>query len=190
MKTCHPVTETRSAVRNVLAPCSGRKFILPRSQTINGRIQTPWPDYWSHTIKKNLGAHHLLLKDGCSVRSNSSPHPMKLTLCLIAYKRHLGLTTSKTLVSTSALDSSRSHRGPDQSKGEDYTDENGIRTIVEYTVNEDGKKVKVRRGHSTPCFCPFLFIIRPDHKKNQANSPKITGGACGGREKNVGQVRA
>jgi len=33
----------------------------------------------------------------------------------------------------------------DQSKGEDYTDENGIRTIVEYTVNEDGKKVKITR---------------------------------------------
>jgi len=33
----------------------------------------------------------------------------------------------------------------DQSKGEDYTDENGIRTIVEYTVNEEGKKVKTTR---------------------------------------------
>lgn len=30
-------------------------------------------------------------------------------------------------------------------KGEDYVDENGIRTTVEYSVNEDGKKVKVRR---------------------------------------------
>ena len=140
--------------------------------------------------QKNLGAHHLLLKDGCCVRLNSIPHPRKLTLCPLAYKRHPGLTTSKTLVSTSALDSSRSHCGPDQSKGEDYTDENGIRTIVEYTVNEDGKKVKVRRGRSTSACCPFLFIIRPDHKKNQANSPKVSGGACGSREKNVGQVRA
>jgi len=33
----------------------------------------------------------------------------------------------------------------DPSKGEDYTDENGIRTIVEYAVNEDGKKVKITR---------------------------------------------
>ena len=32
----------------------------------------------------------------------------------------------------------------DQPKGEDYVDENGIRTTVEYTVNDDGKKVKVR----------------------------------------------
>ncbi|CAL1709340.1 unnamed protein product [Somion occarium] len=32
-----------------------------------------------------------------------------------------------------------------QPKGEDYIDENGIRTIVEYTVNDDGKKVKVTK---------------------------------------------
>ncbi|KAL1941551.1 hypothetical protein VTO73DRAFT_6990 [Trametes versicolor] len=30
-------------------------------------------------------------------------------------------------------------------KGEDYTDENGIRTTVEYTINDDGKKVKITR---------------------------------------------
>lgn len=29
-------------------------------------------------------------------------------------------------------------------KGEDYVDENGVRTTVEYVINEDGKKVKVR----------------------------------------------
>ncbi|KAI0263000.1 translation initiation factor 3 RNA-binding subunit [Gloeopeniophorella convolvens] len=33
----------------------------------------------------------------------------------------------------------------DQPKGEDYVDENGIRTTVEYTVNEEGKKVKITR---------------------------------------------
>ncbi|TCD64032.1 translation initiation factor eIF3 subunit g [Steccherinum ochraceum] len=33
----------------------------------------------------------------------------------------------------------------EQPKGEDYIDENGIRTTVEYTVNEDGKKVKITR---------------------------------------------
>ncbi|KAI0252997.1 translation initiation factor eIF3g [Lactifluus subvellereus] len=33
----------------------------------------------------------------------------------------------------------------DQSKGEDYIDENGIRTTVEYTVNEEGKKIKITR---------------------------------------------
>jgi Eukaryotic translation initiation factor 3 subunit G len=52
--------------------------------------------------------------------------------------------------------SSQSNRFSDQSKGEDYTDENGIRTIVEYTVNEEGKKVKVRRWRSTSTFWPFL----------------------------------
>ncbi|TFY51437.1 hypothetical protein EVJ58_g10566, partial [Rhodofomes roseus] len=30
-------------------------------------------------------------------------------------------------------------------KSEDYVDENGIRTTVEYTVNDDGKKVKITR---------------------------------------------
>lgn len=28
---------------------------------------------------------------------------------------------------------------------EDFVDENGIRTTVEYVINEDGKKVKARR---------------------------------------------
>jgi translation initiation factor 3 subunit G len=28
---------------------------------------------------------------------------------------------------------------------EDFVDENGIRTTIEYTVNDDGKKVKVGR---------------------------------------------
>ncbi|KAJ3519062.1 hypothetical protein NM688_g9357 [Phlebia brevispora] len=32
-------------------------------------------------------------------------------------------------------------------KGEDYVDENGIRTTVEYTVNDEGKKVKVRQSY-------------------------------------------
>ncbi|KAI9511865.1 translation initiation factor 3, RNA-binding subunit [Russula earlei] len=35
--------------------------------------------------------------------------------------------------------------GLDQSKGEDYIDENGIRTIVEYAINDEGKKVKIIR---------------------------------------------
>ncbi|KAK7461981.1 translation initiation factor eIF3 subunit g [Stygiomarasmius scandens] len=33
----------------------------------------------------------------------------------------------------------------DQPKGEDYVDENGVRTIVEYTINDAGKKVKVTK---------------------------------------------
>lgn len=29
-------------------------------------------------------------------------------------------------------------------KNEDFVDENGIRTVIEYTINDEGKKVKVR----------------------------------------------
>lgn len=46
--------------------------------------------------------------------------------------------------------SSPPHLFPDQSKGEDYIDDSGIRTTVEYAVNEEGKKVKVCRGGSLP----------------------------------------
>lgn len=42
-------------------------------------------------------------------------------------------------------------------KNEDFVDENGIRTTIEYTVNEDGKKVKVRRAH--PPACPYVSIV-------------------------------
>jgi hypothetical protein len=37
------------------------------------------------------------------------------------------------------------NRGADQPKVEDSVDENGIRTIIEHTVNDEGKKVKVSR---------------------------------------------
>ncbi|KAI0065049.1 translation initiation factor 3 RNA-binding subunit [Artomyces pyxidatus] len=33
----------------------------------------------------------------------------------------------------------------EQPKGEDFVDENGIRTTIEYTVNDEGKKVKITR---------------------------------------------
>ncbi|KAH8075999.1 translation initiation factor 3, RNA-binding subunit [Cristinia sonorae] len=33
----------------------------------------------------------------------------------------------------------------EQPKGEEFVDENGIRTTIEYSVNEDGKKVKITR---------------------------------------------
>jgi translation initiation factor 3 subunit G len=36
---------------------------------------------------------------------------------------------------------------PEQPKIEDFVDEDGIRTTIEYTVNEEGKKVKVRVRH-------------------------------------------
>ena len=35
---------------------------------------------------------------------------------------------------------------PEQPKGEDYIDENGIRTTVEYTINDEGKRIKVCHG--------------------------------------------
>jgi hypothetical protein len=115
----------------------------------------------------------------------------ELTWNLIAYKRLLGLTTSKTSVNTPALclftNTPQTHRFLDQSKGEDYVDENGIRTIIEYAVNEEGKKVKVRRGFSTSS---ALLILRPDYKKNQANSAKVAGGARRSGAKNMGQVWA
>lgn len=38
----------------------------------------------------------------------------------------------------------------DQPKGHETIDANGIRTIVEYTTNEDGKKVKVSSDRSQP----------------------------------------
>ncbi|KAI0691863.1 eukaryotic translation initiation factor 3 subunit G-domain-containing protein [Cytidiella melzeri] len=34
---------------------------------------------------------------------------------------------------------------PEQPKGEDYVDENGVRTTVEYVINDEGKKVKITR---------------------------------------------
>jgi hypothetical protein len=83
--------------------------------------------------------------------------------------------------------SSPPHLFPDQSKGEDYTDDNGIRTTVEYAVNEEGKKVKVCRGGTTSA---LSLIIRTDHKEDQANSAEVVSRACRSRAKNMGQVRA
>jgi hypothetical protein len=33
-------------------------------------------------------------------------------------------------------------------QNEEYVDENGIRTTIEYAENEEGKRVKVRRSNS------------------------------------------
>lgn len=56
--------------------------------------------------------------------------------------------------------SSPPHLFPDQSKGEDYIDDNGIRTTVEYAVNEEGKKVKVCRGGATSALSLIKQITR------------------------------
>jgi hypothetical protein len=83
--------------------------------------------------------------------------------------------------------SSPPHLFLDQSKGEDYIDDNGIRTTVEYAVNEEGKKVKVCRGGTT---FALSLIIRTDHEKDQANSAEVASGACRSGAKNMGKVRA
>ena len=79
--------------------------------------------------------------------------------------------------------SSPPHLFPDQSKGEDYIDDNGIRTTVEYAVNEEGKKVKVCRGGTA---FAFSLIIRTDHEEDQADSAEVASGACRSGEKNMG----
>jgi hypothetical protein len=47
-------------------------------------------------------------------------------------------------------------------KIEDYVDENGIRVTVEYTVNDEGKKVKVRNHPDrrvSPAFLPLSRVF-------------------------------
>lgn len=77
----------------------------------------------------------------------------------------------------------------EQPKGEDYVDENGIRTTVEYTINEEGKKVKVRSifAHTT---ASLLIAEWVDHAKNQADTSKsrCRSQRCG--TKALGEVRA
>ena len=103
---------------------------------------------------------------------------MELIRYRTGYQRLPGLTTSKISVGTFPyLVSSPSYYCLDQSKGEDYIDDNGIRTTVEYTINEEGKKIKVRRGCSLFDFMVVL-ILETDYKKDKADSAKITSRAC------------
>ncbi|KAJ7802402.1 eukaryotic translation initiation factor 3 subunit G-domain-containing protein [Mycena olivaceomarginata] len=53
-----------------------------------------------------------------------------------------GLVADQTPAKTSWADELDEAEHP---KNEDFVDENGIRTTIEYTVNEDGKKVKITR---------------------------------------------
>jgi hypothetical protein len=55
------------------------------------------------------------------------------------------------------------HSRLDQSKGEDYIDENGIRTTVEYTINEEGKKIKVSHGS----FCDFVVLLILENRSQE-----------------------
>jgi hypothetical protein len=52
-------------------------------------------------------------------------------------------------------------------KNEEFVDENGIRTTIEYTLNEDGKKVKVRIS-----LLEFEALITPDFRSLvESNEP-------------------
>lgn len=76
-------------------------------------------------------------------------------------------------------------------KVEDYVDENGIRVTVEYTVNDEGKKVKVwsclDRGE-----WPVRLIPRyttQDYEEDQAYAPEIARRSRRGREETMDKVR-
>jgi hypothetical protein len=60
-------------------------------------------------------------------------------------------------------------------KPEDSVDENGIRTTVEYVINDEGKKVKVClvqfRSSTSTIFClHFVGIIKPPSRQNRSPS--------------------
>jgi hypothetical protein len=62
------------------------------------------------------------------------------------YLKHPGQTTWTSLVSSKLLDHLQiiiSDLCLELPKNEEFVDENGVRTTIEYTLNEEGKKVKV-----------------------------------------------
>jgi Mg-chelatase subunit ChlD len=68
-------------------------------------------------------------------------------------------------------------RQAEHPKNEDYVDENGIRTTVEYTINENGKKVKVWPHHipesaGTDEKC-ILCVLAVDNPADQAGAAKV-----------------
>ena len=99
-----------------------------------------------------------------------------------------GQTMSMSLVSQT-LRSYHEHgrwRLSELPKNEEFVDENGVRTTIEYVLNEDGKKVKV-----SPSLRPSLGDICwgcTDHPPHQAHSAKIhrRSYCCGTAE--MGQV--
>lgn len=54
----------------------------------------------------------------------------------------------------------------------DYIDENGIRTTIEYAINDEGKKVKVGITLST-LISESLIVYITDHPQDQADAPEI-----------------
>lgn len=78
-------------------------------------------------------------------------------------------------------------------KVEDYVDEDGIRVTVEYTVNDEGKKVKVRALPGMLC-CVVGWLntsryIRQDHEEDQACPTEITCRPYRCREETMDKVR-
>ena len=61
------------------------------------------------------------------------------------YRKNRGRTILMSSVSTKRHSVEQSFESPhkEQPRIEDFVDENGIRTIVEYALNDEGKKVKV-----------------------------------------------
>ena len=74
----------------------------------------------------------------------------------------------------------------EQPKNEEFVDENGIRTIIEYALNDEGKKVKV--GMSGLATGDDLKIYSSDHSSHKAYPPKVHCRTCCGRTPKVGQV--
>ena len=88
---------------------------------------------------------------------------------------------------------------PDLPKNEDFIDENGIRTQIEYTVNENGKKVKVRFAElfDLPRADIFRQSRLPDepseHCRSQSSTTSLPRGRNGPsldwkKETNRGQI--
>lgn len=80
----------------------------------------------------------------------------------------------------------------EQPKGEDYVDENGIRTTVEYTVNDEGKKVKVRPSQATALSSGSDITAprRIDHSQNQEDSAKAGSRSQRCRAQGMDEVRS
>lgn len=70
-------------------------------------------------------------------------------------------------------------------KDEDFIDENGVRTTIEYIENEDGKRVKVSSTFVYLLVSILIFVSAPylvtlGHSPYQANTSKICRRSCCG----------
>jgi len=78
------------------------------------------------------------------------------------------MTDSATVKTSWADDVEVEELGPP--KVEDYVDENGIRVTIEYTVNDEGKKVKVRNRFFNNACTIWLNIIVAAVSRSQGKS--------------------